>query len=87
MQCSGLNDALLVENIWSNILSEAEAAARNLATPDERLGSVLSKLTTLGREYVNTGHCFPLCKLSFIVAFLFYNTHNDFMIFCNLKIC
>ncbi|CAB3242107.1 unnamed protein product [Arctia plantaginis] len=60
VQCSGLNDALLVENIWSNILSEAEAAARSLATPDERLGSVLSKLTTLGREYVNTGHCFPL---------------------------
>ncbi|XP_072943957.1 nuclear pore complex protein Nup154 [Epargyreus clarus] len=60
VQCSGHNDALLVENIWSNILSEAEAAARPLASPDERLGSVLSKLTTLGREYVNTGHCFPL---------------------------
>ncbi|XP_045785150.1 nuclear pore complex protein Nup154 [Maniola jurtina] len=60
VQCSGHNDALLVENIWSNILAEAEAAARALPTPDERLGSVLSKLTTLGREYVNTGHCFPL---------------------------
>ncbi|XP_069365133.1 nuclear pore complex protein Nup154 [Maniola hyperantus] len=60
VQCSGHNDALLVENIWSNILAEAEAAARVLPTPDERLGSVLSKLTTLGREYVNTGHCFPL---------------------------
>ncbi|XP_075969524.1 nuclear pore complex protein Nup154 [Anticarsia gemmatalis] len=60
VQCSGLNDALLVENIWSNILAEAEAAARSLPTPDEKLASVLSKLTTLGREYVNTGHCFPL---------------------------
>ncbi|OWR42917.1 Nuclear pore complex protein Nup155 [Danaus plexippus plexippus] len=60
VQCSGHNDALLVENIWSNILAEAEAATRNLPTPDERLASVLSKLTTLGREYVNTGHCFPL---------------------------
>ncbi|XP_041977071.1 nuclear pore complex protein Nup154 [Aricia agestis] len=60
VQCSGHNDALLVENIWSNILAEAEANARNLPTPDERLASVLSKLTTLGREYVNTGHCFPL---------------------------
>lgn len=64
VQCSGHNDALLVENIWSNILAEAEALARNLSTPDERLASVLSKLTTLGREYVNTGHCFPLCKKS-----------------------
>ncbi|XP_068630123.1 nuclear pore complex protein Nup154 [Battus philenor] len=60
VQCSGHNDALLVENIWSNILAEAETVARNLSTPDERLSSVLSKLTTLGREYVNTGHCFPL---------------------------
>ncbi|KAF9410958.1 hypothetical protein HW555_010090, partial [Spodoptera exigua] len=60
VQCSGHNDALLVENIWSNILAEAEAAARNLPTPDEKLASVLSKLTSLGREYVNTGHCFPL---------------------------
>lgn len=60
VQCSGHNDALLVENIWSNILAEAEAVARSLPTSDERLGSVLSKLTTLGREYVNTGHCFPL---------------------------
>ncbi|XP_045533770.1 nuclear pore complex protein Nup154 [Papilio machaon] len=60
VQCSGHNDALLVENIWSNILAEAEAVARNLPTPDERLASVLSKFTTLGREYVNTGHCFPL---------------------------
>ncbi|CAH2259179.1 jg9998 [Pararge aegeria aegeria] len=65
VQCSGHNDALLVENIWSNILAEAEVAARVLPTPDERLGSVLSKLTTMGREYVNTGHCFPLCKFIF----------------------
>lgn len=62
VQCSGHNDALLVENIWTNILAEAEAVARSLPTPDERLASVLSKLTTLGRDYVNTGHCFPLCK-------------------------
>ncbi|CAG9783700.1 unnamed protein product [Diatraea saccharalis] len=60
VQCSGHNDPLLVENIWSNILAEAEAAARSLTTADERMTSVLSKLTTLGREYVNTGHCFPL---------------------------
>ncbi|XP_052750627.1 nuclear pore complex protein Nup154 [Galleria mellonella] len=60
VQCSGHNDALLVENIWSNILAEAEAASRPLPTGDERLASVLSKLTTLGREYVHTGHCFPL---------------------------
>ncbi|KAL0842019.1 hypothetical protein ABMA28_014235 [Loxostege sticticalis] len=60
VQCSGHNDALLVENIWSNILAEAEAAARGLLTADERMASVLSKLTTLGREYVHTGHCFPL---------------------------
>ncbi|KAM3963496.1 nuclear pore complex protein Nup154 [Aphomia sociella] len=60
VQCSGHNDALLVENIWSNILAEAEAAARMLQTADERLASILSKLTTLGREYVHTGHCFPL---------------------------
>ncbi|XP_028161974.1 nuclear pore complex protein Nup154 [Ostrinia furnacalis] len=60
VQCSGHNDALLVENIWSNILAEAEAAARGCLTADEKLGSVLSKLTTLGREYVHTGHCFPL---------------------------
>ncbi|XP_026495219.2 nuclear pore complex protein Nup155 [Vanessa tameamea] len=60
VQCSGHNDALLVENIWSNILAEAEVASRSLPTADERLSSVLCKLTTLGREYVNTGHCFPL---------------------------
>ncbi|CAH0604650.1 unnamed protein product [Chrysodeixis includens] len=60
VQCSGHNDALLVENIWTNILAEAEAVARSLPTPDERLASVLGKLTTLGRDYVNTGHCFPL---------------------------
>ncbi|KAJ0180486.1 hypothetical protein K1T71_003890 [Dendrolimus kikuchii] len=60
VQCSGHNDALLVENIWSNILAEAEVAARNMPTSDKVLESVLSKLTTLGREYVNTGHCFPL---------------------------
>ncbi|CAG4909693.1 unnamed protein product [Colias eurytheme] len=60
VQCSGHNDALLVENIWSNILAEAESAARSLHSPDEKLASVLSKLTTLGREYVNSGHCFPL---------------------------
>ncbi|XP_049867137.1 nuclear pore complex protein Nup154 [Pectinophora gossypiella] len=60
VQCSGHNDALLVENIWSNILAEAESAARCLPTPEDRLASVLSKFTTLGREYVNTGHCFPL---------------------------
>ncbi|XP_060810852.1 nuclear pore complex protein Nup154 [Amyelois transitella] len=60
VQCSGHNDALLVENIWSNILAEAEANARSVPTADERLATVLSKLTTLGREYVNTGHCFPL---------------------------
>ncbi|KAL4703015.1 hypothetical protein ACJJTC_010001 [Scirpophaga incertulas] len=60
VQCSGHNDALLVENIWSNILADAEAAARNLPTADERMASILSKFTTLGREYVNSGHCFPL---------------------------
>ncbi|XP_048479675.1 nuclear pore complex protein Nup154 [Plutella xylostella] len=60
VQCSGHNDSLLVENIWSNILAEAEGAARALATADERLDSMLSKLTTLAKEYVNTGHCFPL---------------------------
>ncbi|XP_073944058.1 nuclear pore complex protein Nup154 [Choristoneura fumiferana] len=60
VQCSGHNDDLLVENIWSNILAEAEAAARALPSPDDRLASVLSKLVSLGREYVNTGHCFPL---------------------------
>ncbi|XP_045519163.1 nuclear pore complex protein Nup154 [Pieris brassicae] len=60
VQCSGHNDALLVENIWSNILAEAENAARGLLSPDEKISSVLSKLTTLGREYVNSGHCFPL---------------------------
>ncbi|XP_023943990.2 nuclear pore complex protein Nup154 [Bicyclus anynana] len=60
VQCSGHNDALLVENIWSNILADAEAAARPLPCADERLASVLSKLNTMGREYVNTGHCFPL---------------------------
>lgn len=60
VQCSGHNDALLVENIWSNIISEAEHAARNLTSPDEILGSVLSKITSLGKEYINTGHCFPL---------------------------
>lgn len=66
VQCSGHNDALLVENIWSNILAEAEVAARGLSSPEERLGSILDKLTTLGKEYVNTGHCFPLCE-SFIL--------------------
>ncbi|XP_013146024.1 PREDICTED: nuclear pore complex protein Nup155 [Papilio polytes] len=60
VQCSGHTDALLVESIWSNILAEAEALARALPAPDDRLASVLSKLTTLGREYLNTGHCFPL---------------------------
>ncbi|CAK1552084.1 unnamed protein product [Leptosia nina] len=60
VQCSGHNDALLVENIWSNILAETENAARGLHSPDEKLSSVLSNLTTLGREYVNSGHCFPL---------------------------
>ncbi|GBP10894.1 Nuclear pore complex protein Nup154 [Eumeta japonica] len=60
VQCSGHNDTLLVENIWSNIINEAEAAARALPAADDRLAAVLSKITTLGREYVNTGHCFPL---------------------------
>lgn len=64
VQCSGHNDAILVETIWSNILAEAEATGRVLSSPDEVLASVLSKLTSLGREYVNTGHCFPLCKYS-----------------------
>lgn len=62
VHCSGHNDPLLVESIWTNIIKDEINNMKTVPSNEDKMTGLLSKITTLGKEYVSSGSCFPLGK-------------------------
>ncbi|XP_008546864.1 nuclear pore complex protein Nup155 [Microplitis demolitor] len=59
IHCSGHQDAMLVQGIWSNIIDN-ELKNAYAQSPEDKMTVVMSKIKILGQEYSGTPNCFPL---------------------------
>ncbi|XP_064606018.1 nuclear pore complex protein Nup155-like [Liolophura sinensis] len=66
VQCGGLHDSALVEDLWLNIIDREFAETVGLSAAS-RMATINAKLVSIGRLYVNTEQYFPL---AFIVRYL-----------------
>ncbi|KAG7189622.1 hypothetical protein KM043_017304 [Ampulex compressa] len=57
--CSGHQDAMLIQGIWTNIINNE---LRNAATSsaDDKMATLMTKIKLLGQEYAGSPHCFPI---------------------------
>lgn len=62
LNASHHNDPLLIELVWTRIL-EQELERGMGGSPYEKMCRLLAKVESLGREYGQPGHCFPLAYL------------------------
>lgn len=58
IHCSGHQDAMLVQGIWTNII-ENELKNTQAQSAEDKMSIVMSKIKMLGQEYSGTPHCFP----------------------------
>lgn len=59
IHCSGHQDAMLVQGIWTNII-ENELKNSQAQSADDKMSIIMSKIKILGQEYSGTPHCFPV---------------------------
>lgn len=59
IHCSGHQDAMLVQGIWTNIIDNEMKNSQG-QSPEDKLPIVMSKIKMLGQEYSGTPHCFPI---------------------------
>lgn len=59
IHCSGHQDAMLVQGIWTNIIDNELKNSRT-QTAEDKMVVVMSKIKMLGLEYSGTPHCFPI---------------------------
>ena len=57
IHCSGHQDAMLIQEIWTNIISNE---LKDAATPEDKMAILMSKIISLGQEYSGSPHCFPV---------------------------
>lgn len=62
LNASHHNDPLLIELVWTRILQQ-ELERGVGVSPEQKMGRLLAKLESLGKEYTQPGHCFPLAYL------------------------
>lgn len=60
LHCSHHNDPLLIESVWTEIISKELATT---GSAEERMTRLLLKMQLLAKEYSSSGHCFPLAFL------------------------
>ncbi|XP_034940368.1 nuclear pore complex protein Nup155 [Chelonus insularis] len=58
IHCSGHQDAMLVQGIWTKIIDN-ELNNVQTQSPEDKMSIVMSKIKMLGQEYSGTPHCFP----------------------------
>ncbi|XP_024941469.1 nuclear pore complex protein Nup154 isoform X2 [Cephus cinctus] len=59
IHCSGHQDAMLIQGIWTNII-ENELKNATAPSAEDKLVILMSKIKLLGQEYSGTPHCFPI---------------------------
>ncbi|XP_046432876.1 nuclear pore complex protein Nup155 [Neodiprion virginianus] len=59
IHCSGHQDSMLIQGIWTNII-ENELKNANAPSADDKMAILMSKIKLLGQEYSGTPHCFPI---------------------------
>lgn len=59
IHCSGHQDAMLIQGIWTNIINnELKNAAAS--SPEDKMAILMTKIKLLGQEYSGSPHCFPI---------------------------
>ncbi|XP_012137924.1 nuclear pore complex protein Nup154 [Megachile rotundata] len=59
IHCSGHQDAMLIQEIWTNIINN-ELKASTASNADDKMAILTSKIISLGQEYSGSPHCFPV---------------------------
>ncbi|XP_029032284.1 nuclear pore complex protein Nup154 [Osmia bicornis bicornis] len=59
IHCSGHQDAMLIQEIWTNIINN-ELKACSESSPEDKMTILMSKIISLGQEYSASPHCFPV---------------------------
>ncbi|XP_043248349.1 nuclear pore complex protein Nup154 isoform X2 [Colletes gigas] len=57
IHCSGHQDAMLIQEIWTNIINNE---LKDASTAEDRMAILMSKIISLGQEYSGSPHCFPV---------------------------
>ncbi|CAK9797720.1 Nuclear pore complex protein Nup154 [Anthophora quadrimaculata] len=57
IHCSGHQDAMLVQEIWTNIINNE---LKDASTAEDKMAILMSKIISLGQEYSGSPHCFPV---------------------------
>ncbi|XP_053970658.1 nuclear pore complex protein Nup154 [Hylaeus anthracinus] len=57
IHCSGHQDAMLIQEIWTNIINNE---LKDASTAEDRMAILMSKIISLGQEYAGSPHCFPV---------------------------
>ncbi|XP_051175538.1 nuclear pore complex protein Nup154 isoform X2 [Leptopilina boulardi] len=59
IHCSGHQDSMLIQGIWTNIIDNE---LRNATSPssEDKLVILLTKIKQLGQDYFGSPHCFPI---------------------------
>ncbi|XP_011313670.1 nuclear pore complex protein Nup155 [Fopius arisanus] len=60
IHCSGHQDAMLVQGIWTNIIENELKNAQSQTSTEDKMSILMSKIKMLGQEYSGTPHCFPI---------------------------
>ncbi|OAD62095.1 hypothetical protein WN48_07748 [Eufriesea mexicana] len=57
IHCSGHQDAMLIQEIWTNIINNE---LKDASTAEDKMAILMSKIISLGQEYSGSPHCFPV---------------------------
>ncbi|KAK1121340.1 hypothetical protein K0M31_010636 [Melipona bicolor] len=57
IHCSGHQDAILIQEIWTNIINNE---LKDASTAEDKMTILMSKIISLGQEYSGSPHCFPV---------------------------
>ncbi|KAG9437559.1 nuclear pore complex protein [Apis mellifera carnica] len=57
IHCSGHQDAMLIQEIWTNIINNE---LKDASTAEDKMTILMSKIISLGQEYSGSPHCFPV---------------------------
>ncbi|XP_076649143.1 nuclear pore complex protein Nup154 [Halictus rubicundus] len=57
IHCSGHQDAMLIQEIWTNIINNE---LKDTSTAEDKMAILMSKIISLGEEYSGSPHCFPV---------------------------
>ncbi|XP_043495408.1 nuclear pore complex protein Nup155 isoform X2 [Polistes fuscatus] len=59
IHCSGHQDAMLIQGIWTNIINN-ELKNAEASSPEDKMAILMTKVKLLGQEYSGSPHCFPI---------------------------